>query len=272
MAEPAPASEVKLRSYQREMVDSFEKNLHEGKHPWLGIASPMQTGKSYLIGPLLQRMEQVLKIKPRVWILSSARVITDQILSDMIEQDFPEAVGRYDGVHKDLKRVTVASIPALQRALAELPAEAGPQVVVMDEAYFTQTPSVRKILAHFGLGEIQKQGRRTRVLPKAGKGWVVGFSGTGMGLEYYQPSGSLDLLTAIQEKYIRPMIGERVFPRGRTREVKGGLEGMIWWLAREANANLLAALYLERIDVPGYRRNLIFVPTIRHAELLQEAL
>jgi len=42
-----------LRSYQEKMLRTLGEDIQSDTAPWLGLASPMQTGKSHLIGPIV---------------------------------------------------------------------------------------------------------------------------------------------------------------------------------------------------------------------------
>jgi len=204
-------------------------------------------------------------------VLSSARIITDQLLKDLIGQ-VPETVGRFDAHHKDLdEKLTVASAFALVRHLDEFPAE-GPVILINDEAYSTQAPTFRNIYAHFGMGEVQQQGGIPVLIPKQGEGLVIGLSGTGGGLDGYHISHQMNLTEAIELGAVRQMRGERVAVDLSSQEGESFAEGqMIWWQATQENAEALAGIYAKHIH-GSYQKNLVFVPTIEHGELLLAAM
>src|SRR5690606_4556180 len=126
--------------------------------------------------------------------------------------------------------ITVASIYTLyKKAQLEQFPPGRKRVILMDEASFTQTPIVRRILTHFGLArEVQVEGR-PRLIPQAkAKTRLIGLSGTGEGLDGYRVSGHWSLLDAVEENWVRRMEGERVFPTIGTEKRKSASERMIW--------------------------------------------
>lgn len=268
---PREIKPYNLRDYQQKMVEALYEDAMSEASPWLGLASPMQTGKSFLAGPAIQRLREVYGPKARFIVLSSAKVITRQVLGDLLEGFNPAEVGRYDASTKQVRNVTVASVHTLVRHLGEFTHD-GPTILVNDEAYSTQSPTFRAIYTHFGLGEVVGEGRQSVMKPKAGNGLVVGLSGTGAGLEGYKISGQLNILDAITQGWIRHMSGDRVLlsiPAEKRQSVEE--QDMIWWPATESNAEALADIYDQHLH-GAYRRNAIFVPTITHAELLRDAL
>lgn len=263
----------KLREYQGRMLQGVKNALVSGEHPWIGIASPMQTGKSYLAGPLIEILREHFGPKTRFLILSSARVITGQVIDDL-STGFPVSrIGRFDGLVKDPKEITVASIYALARNLEDFRRGSDPVVIINDEAYSTQTSTVGKIYSHFGFATRQNdEQKRVVYAPRQGHGVVIGLSGTGAGLKDYTLSGELTLFDAIKEGWIRHMEGERVMLTLLSKDVGGvGAEKMIWWDATELNAGLLTKIYEDKIH-SRFADCLVFVPTIEHGELLQEAM
>ncbi|HSA59325.1 MAG TPA: DNA-directed RNA polymerase subunit alpha C-terminal domain-containing protein [bacterium] len=261
----------KLRAYQEGMVEGLRNDVRAQASPWLGLSSPMQTGKSRLTGPIVHMLRQEMGDDLRVLILTSGRVITGQMMEDLAEGLPPGEVGRYDGLVKTPKSVTVTGTLALVRNLDLFPA--GPKtVVILDEAYATQSPSVGRILEHFGLARRASKEEGGLLVPVAGNGLVIGFSGTGAGLDGYKISGSLSLLEAMEAGWIRHMRGERqrVHIESQKMTSKGG-ERMVWWKATPANAEFLAELFDQKIHSAS-RRSLVFVPTIRHGRLLKKAL
>jgi superfamily II DNA or RNA helicase len=268
-AEAATAA-WRLRSYQEKMLEGLREDLRSGTSPWLALSSPMQTGKSLMTGPIIRMLRQELG-DVRVLILTSSRVITQQIEEDLLGGFPADEVGRFDALVKQPRPVTVASTLSLARNLDRFPP--GPKtVLILDEAYSTQSPSVRRILRHFGLAERSTEGDRRRIVPASGNGLVIGFSGTGAGLDGYKISGRLSLLEAMEAGWVRHMRGERLPVRieGQRMLATGG-ERMIWWKATPKNAEFLARLFEEKIR-PEARKSLVFVPTIRHGRLLQKAL
>jgi superfamily II DNA or RNA helicase/DNA-directed RNA polymerase alpha subunit len=264
-------SAYELRHYQGDMLKGFGLDLDFQVSPWLGIASPMQTGKSYLIGPMIRMLRSSYGLKARVIILSSARIITDQILNDLLA-GFPEQeVGRFDRERKEIRPITVASTRSLVNHLEEFDHD-GPTILINDEAYTTQSRSHRAIYTHFGLGEIVGRGKNSVMQLKAGNGLVVGLSGTGAGLEGYHLSEHYNLLDAIEEGWVRKMHGERVPMTIPATEKRSALESqMIWWNPTEENARALANLYDQKIH-GRFRKNLVYVPTTKHAQVLRDAL
>lgn len=272
--EVSASREVKsytLRDFQEQMLRSIHEDVLKGVSPWLGLASPMQTGKSFLAGPIIQRLREVYGPQARFIVLTSARVITKQVKNDLLEGFSDNEVGVYDGKNKQIQTVTVASVFTLIRHLKDF-VHQGPTILINDEAYSTQAPMYRAIYTHFGLGEIVKQGGKTMMRPKVGNGLVVGLSGTGVGLEGYKMSGQLNILDAIDQGWIRHMRGDRVMltiPSEKRESVED--RDMIWWEATQANAETLSVLYGQYI-YGKYARSSIYVPTIAHAELLKDAL
>lgn len=261
----------RLRSYQQRLLESLERDVARVASPFLGIASPMQTGKSALIPFIIQMVQRYFGEAIRVFVVTSSHITTNQISGDLTRMLGEDAVGRLDGPVKELKRVTVSSIFTLRPYLSLFPTDQ-PTVLIFDEAVWSQTPSGRKVIEYFGLGEQKKMGRRTRVFPKKGNGLIIGLSGTGWGLECYRVSDQLDILTAIDNGWVRHLIGKREFPEASAKEVQGTREPrMIWWLPTEENARVLADIYDERIH-GQYEKNQIFVPTIRHGKLLADEL
>jgi len=270
-AEPREIKPYNLRDFQEQMVGNIYEDVLNGVFPWLGLASPMQTGKSFLAGPVIQKLREAYGPKARFIVLTSSKIITKQVVADLLEGFPPEAVGRYDANSKQIRPITVASVHTLVRHLGDFTHE-GPTILINDEAYSTQSPMFRAIYTHFGLGEIVQEGSRSIMKPEAGKGVVVGLSGTGAGLDGYKISGQLNILDAIDQGWIRHMRGDRVIlsiPAEKRESVED--REMIWWPATEANAEVLADIYDQHLH-GTYRRNAIFVPTIKHAELLKEAL
>ncbi|MFO1519174.1 MAG: DNA-directed RNA polymerase subunit alpha C-terminal domain-containing protein [bacterium] len=262
-----------LRDYQRKMLNALREDVVNETNPWLGVASPMQTGKSFLAGPIIQMLREGLEPNTRFVVLSSARVITDQVVADLLEGFPSREVGRFDGNVKQVRTITVASAFSLARHLEDFTHD-GPTVLINDEAFSTQSPTFRRIYQHFGLAEEVKEGSATVLRPKAGRGLVIGLSGTGNGLEGYHTSGQLGLLEAIELGWIRHMRGERVMvetSRVTSEEKQSAEEGrMIWWEANEANAEALAEIYHQNL-YGRHHKNLVFVPTIEHARLLEAA-
>src|SRR5436190_22478328 len=118
----------------------------------------MQTGKSHLIGPMISMLRDKYGDDAQFIVLSSARIITDQLGRDLVGQ-LKEKVGRFDGHHKDIQNVTVASAWSMARNLDQFALEK-PVILINDEAYSTQAETFQKIYSHFGLGEIQKSDGR----------------------------------------------------------------------------------------------------------------
>ncbi|HEX5033244.1 MAG TPA: hypothetical protein VFW62_02075, partial [bacterium] len=207
---PRPQT-LALRGYQLEMLTGLRRDLQQNESSWLGLASPMQTGKSHLIPHIISMAEEVYGKNTEFIILSSARVITRQILGDLLGGFDPSQIGRLDGQVKDPKRITVASLYTLYKKsqLNRFPLDGRKRVILMDEAYFTQAPVVRRILTHFGLAqEVQVEGR-PRIIPQFHpNSRLIGFSGTGEGLSEYRVSGHLNLLDAVEGGWVRRMLGE----------------------------------------------------------------
>lgn len=259
-----------LRDYQKEMLQGLERDSDEKVSPWFGIASPMQTGKSHLIGPIIMTLEYNYK-NPQIIVLSSSRVITDQLMDDL-SQNFPgETIGRFDGIVKEPNRITVASAMSLARNLSSFDKQR-PVILINDEGFYTQAGSWRKIISHFGLGELYQEGEVKRIKPKAGNGVLVGLSGTGNGLEEYHISGEMTLIDAIDQGWVREMIGERVYPTGSFKKQKGSFGNFeTWWEPNEDNAEELVELFDQRIK-NHHHKSLIFVPTIRHGKLIRQVM
>lgn len=273
-----------LRDYQERMLVAIEQAVVEGDHSWLGLASPMQTGKSFLSGPLIELLQHYMPKETRYIVLSSSSTITRQSIGDLSKR-FGDRLGRFDGDIKDYnKPITVASMFAFSKHLGHFDPSV-PTVIINDEAYFTQSPSQRKIYEHFKLGEMRKResGRKQWLRPCANRmnpGLVIGLSGTGAGLEdYHVPEGgTYNILDAIDVGWIRHLRGRRVVLGKNQIEYQEGKdfetgEQMIWWKPTINNARKLAQIYHTRLHEKGHRdKNLIYVPTIQHAELMQRAL
>lgn len=260
-----------LRGYQSRMLGALESDIQGETAPWLGLAAPMQTGKSYLIGPIIAQVRRKFGPRARIIVLSSARVITDQLLKDLVGR-VEEPVGRFDADCKETRQnLIVASAMALSRHLEEFSPESA-AILVNDEAYSTQAPTFRKIYEHFGMGEVRRSEGASFLVPREGKGLVIGLSGTGAGLAGYHISHQMNLSEAIELGAIRQMIGERIAVDLASEEKGRSSEGaMIWWLPTRENAEALAEIYAEKIHA-SRPKSLVFVPTIRHGELFLEAL
>lgn len=261
----------RLRSYQKSMLTHLQEDLEGEVSPWLGIASPMQTGKSALIGRIIRIARRRFGESVRAIVVTSSENTTDQVIGDLRIALRGEPVGRFDRHVREVRSATVASIFSLFRYCSLFPTDQ-PAVLIFDQAAWTQTPIGRKIILHFGLGEEVTEEGKTRLIPKSGLGAVIGLSNTGWGLEGYHVSDKLDLWTAIKNGWIRHLVGDREFPKTTTMRVRSGMEKrMIWWRATRENAKILADIYDEKIH--GRRgKKMIYVPTILHGELLVEEL
>lgn len=267
----SPLEAEGLRDYQREMLDQLIQDLQQGEHPWLGLASPMQTGKSFLIAPIIERARRVFGEELKVTVLTSARIITDQVMEDLVGS-LGEEVGRFDGLDKAPQQVTVASVWSLRRHLEEFDPE-GPQLLINDEAFSTQAPTFQKIYTHFGFGNTYQDGKTTVMIPRRGTGAVIGLSGTGQGLEGYHLSGNLNLYQAIRGGWVRHMWGEqlRIYEVETEETAIPGRERLISWKPTPENAKILAEQFGDRIR-NEYSRSLLYVQTIQHGQLLSEAI
>jgi len=310
-----------LRDYQTRMLQGIERDVSSGASPWLGLASPMQTGKSKMKGPIIELLRHYMPAETRFIDVSSSSTITLQSLGDLMSPDpsnraLPgfayDEISRFDGSLDRSTRgpaaeksIVVASANSLARHL-DLFDPRRPTVLLFDEAYFTQSPTYRKILQHFSLGELSR-GPKSRIAPPSeGRHphrLLIGLSGTGAGLEGYRQSGEYNILDAIEDAYIRHLRGRRILLTkrpadagdGMTEEQKAALdlqsvtyeeskdektgEKLILWSPTQENARKLVAYYhfniYQRNRTAGLEKphkNFLFVHTIQQAELLQEAM
>ncbi len=264
---------VQLRPYQQEMLDRLREDLRSDVSPWLGIASPMQTGKSKMVAPIVEMLREELGSDIQIIILSSAKIITDQAIGDL-RSHFRETIAQFDARKKEIEgkkrpRIIVASARSLSEHLDALNPNLR-TVLINDEAYSTQTETFQRIYEHFRVGKVESIDGRTMMRPRKSNNRVIGFSGTGGGLEAYHVTAQYDLLRAIHEGWIRHMRGDRVMIKIDYEEKRGVNESMIWWKPTQRNADLLTEVYTQRIH-EKYPRSLVYVPTIEHGELLLEA-
>lgn len=263
-----------FRPYQQEMIDQLREDIRSKVSPWLGVAAPMQTGKSKMTGPIIEMLREEMGADVRVIILSSAKIITEQLLTDLRDH-LHEPIAQFDSRKKDvvkrtqMPRVIVASALSFAKHL-DLFDPHTKTVLINDEAYSTQTETFCKIYEHFKVGTLENIDGRSLLRPHESQNRVIGFSGTGGGLEGYHVSAQYDLLSAIQDGWIRHMHGDRVMMKLDNEERRLGSERMIWWKATDQNADLLVEIYLDRIH-GKYNRSLVYVPTIQHGELLLKA-
>lgn len=261
---------IQLRPYQKVMQDRLREDIQDQVSPWLAVASPMQTGKSRMIGPIIGMVRKELGRKTNVVILSSARIITKQLVEDLTGQ-FSEPIGRFDGLEKNVQSITVASVYSMADHLDQFPVR-GQTLLINDEAYSTQSPTYRRIYQHFGLGEVQEIDGSSRLVPRPGKGLVIGLSGTGGGLEGYHVSAQFSILDALDAGVIRNMRGDRlVLTIDSDTHYDANGETMIWWRGTPESARALAEIYAERLH-SNYPKTMVYVPTIEHGQLLLEAL
>ncbi|HEX5036700.1 MAG TPA: DEAD/DEAH box helicase family protein [bacterium] len=246
---PSLPAAFRPRPYQAEFLEGLRRDLREASHPLLGLVSPMQTGKSLSAGKIISLLDRMFG-EQNVLVLSSSRVITSQLLEDLGLMLSPDDLGRFDGLQKQVRRVTVASVFSLVRRLDDFDRHHF-RFVINDEAYFAKAPIWQKVLDYFLYDHL------------------IAFSGTGQGLEEYKISGRLDFLRAIEEGWMRDMEGERAFMAGEFTRQHSSLEQMIWWKPTSENARALAEVYGERIK-GRFEKNLVYAPTIRHAELVKE--
>lgn len=264
------ATPLPLRPHQREAFASVLKAIAADQGPWYSVAMPMQTGKSHLTGPFARGLRERYK-NCQVVVVSSSTVISDQILGDLQAEMPGESIGRLDGSHNDIQEVTVASIRSLANNLSSF----NPRrktVLIFDEAYSTQSQMHRDVIRYFGLGTVENVGGCSRLVPRRSKSnsLLIGYSGTGQGLEGYHPSYQLSLLDAVDAKLVRDMVPLRQLMKVESVEKKAPDQNMIWWKADEASAEKLAEVYMQQLGET--RKTLVFVPTIEHARLLQTAL
>lgn len=263
-----------LRPYQREMLAGLSRDIEGKVSPWLGLSSPPQTGKSDMIPRIIEllRFHFIWGPETRIYILTSARVITDQVVKDLTSGLPSHEIGRFDGrPGRAIRRITVCSIPAMARNLKLFP-PTEETVLINDEGITTQTGSCRRIYTHFGLGQMVREGKKLVLRPRTGNGLVIGLAGTAGGLFGYHKSGALDLMTSVRDGWIRPLEGEPIHLRDvTTQKRRGHGERMIWWRATRQNALRLADVYDQKIR-GRFANSLIYVPTIRHGRLLTETL
>lgn len=265
---PPVTSKPVLRPFVRDFIDEVERLTPLGGQRWLGFIAPMQTGKSKSIGPLIDRVGHKFE---RVLVMTASDIATQQIHADLAARDPSRTTGRIDATHKDLLDVTVASVWTLVHVLQEVPSDK-PTLVVLDEAFHLQCQTLRKILTRLGVAEPNPENPR-KIVPATTDSLLVALSGTAAGLDpNCHVAGRLDMLDAIDQKWIRHTHGQRVFPKEiKTESKQVDSHEEIWWEATPENAWRLACEY--RNHVAGkYRKNLIYAPTIKHAELLNEAL
>jgi len=183
----------------RYLLDDFTITHNTGKtvvfahlvgQPWVG-------GKRVLVlahrGELLkQAMNKIRRVNPG--------------LTCEIEQAELRAGGA---------QVVVASVPTLQRKrLAALdPKEFG--LIVIDEAHHATAPSYRAILSHFGADTPEA------AVPVAGFTATPGRSdGVGLSAVFEEIAYEMDLPTAIEDRWLVPLVGHSVRTEGNLRGVK----------------------------------------------------
>jgi len=258
------------KPFQEVMLARLRTDMRNRISPWLGLAAPMQTGKSAMTKNVIEMIFEELGNDTDVIVLSSARIITEQLLGDLRSQ-FNVAVSRFDGLVKDKRRrITVASTVSMANHLDRFSTQRR-TVIINDQAFSTQSDSCRSIYTHFGLGEVVGEGASSRLVPRQGDGLVIGYSGTGGGLEGYHVSAHLDLLSAIKLRLVRHLRGERIDLRVSFEESHAGEERIITWAPTQTNAEMLAEIYGERL-LPHYGKTLVYVSTIAHGRLLQKVL
>ncbi|MDO8518983.1 MAG: DEAD/DEAH box helicase family protein, partial [Deltaproteobacteria bacterium] len=264
---PGPST---WRPYQTRMIESVVRDAAAGDFSWLALASPMQTGKSFITRLIIERLRELWGEDTLFIFLSASRIITSQTLKDL--GNFPaDQVGRFDAEAKEIRPITVAGFRTLAPNLDQFPRNRR-VVLINDEAFFTQSPSFQKIYCYFGLGETSREDGRVLMSPKRGQGLVIGYSGTGSGLAGYHLSGQLDLLTAMQDGWVRNIIAEQIPFQTETVRASGAWDGsMIWWKPTPENADALVKAFYERVE-GRQDKALHFVPTIEHAELYMQAL
>lgn len=282
-----------LRDYQVRMLYKFRADIRNKVANWMGLASPMQTGKSYLTGPAIEMMQREFGNNTRFIILASSKVTTMQIIGDLLTHFKYDEIGRFDAeVKQNDKSITVASVYSLHTNLEKFALKPGEKVVIVnDEAYFTQAPIYRAIYEHFGMGKVQEMDGRMLLGPiENPRGIVLGLSGTGAGLEGYEVSDQLGLMEGITKQWIRDLHGERLILKRKpaatektivseedaratisTQEVVEDGEEMIWWEPTLENAIKLREIYNRKIFKGGFKKPLIFVPTIEHGNVLMKA-
>lgn len=258
----------RYRPYQRTQIPAVVSALG-GEHRWISVAAPMQTGKTTIIGPVIRKLAQASGSFDTL-ILTAGTLQAGQIYGDLLRQFSDADIGFFRGKERPTSRIVIGNIYVVAKHLDQFNPDHH-RLVVLDEAVMTQCKTLRRILVHLGLGEEVTVGRYQVVRPIHGESRLLGFSGTGLGLTGYHCSARLDLLTAIEEGWVRDLEGRQVSLQGNTVRMRGGGQKMVWWRATPANAKRLARLYHEEIHQNGYRQNLIFAPSRAHEACLLAA-
>ena len=281
---------------QVDIVRGVTSGFVAGDYPWLGIASPMQTGKSYATVPIINRIGGSFE---RVIVLCDSKAAYAERRDALFDEYGEDNVGQYNGKVKNLKHTNIAMMQTLVNHLDQLSPDKK-TLILLDEAITTQRDTVRKILHHLGLGTVNTNtaarakgpltdaqlSRGKFIPPEKSKHLLVGLSGTGGGLDGYHVVSRYDMLDAIQDARVRHLIGDQVYLGSASTyrrstddpdqeevefvEKERIADTQIWWKATERNARILARVYLDRIyDNPDIaKKDMIFVPTIKHGELL----
>jgi hypothetical protein len=250
----------------------------------------MQTGKSHATVPIINRIGESFE---RVVVLCDSRAAYAERRRALEATYGSDQVGQFSADVKDPKLINVAMMQTLVNHLDKFSPDER-TLILLDEAITTQQPTVRQILHHFGLGTVNtkaaarakrpltpKQLKRGKFIPPSeSEHLLVGLSGTGGGLDGYHVVGRYDMLDAINDKRVRHLVGDQV-SLGRAAKYRVTFEEkklvddiQIWWRATSKNARVLAKVYFDRIyenpDTNG--RDMIFVPTIKHGDLLLNEL
>jgi len=256
------------RPYQQRIFDGLKEDACTPRFPWLGIVSPMQTGKSHLTPDIIR---DIGKDYDQIIVLTNSRIANDQLYSDLSTQF--EEIGLLDEHHKSVEKITVASMHTLARKLGTYYPEDKKTLIIMDEAFSTQCATMRIILSYFNLGVGHLRHGRF-YSPEHSNNLLIGYSGTAAGSTGYYVSGKYSLQEAIKDGWVRNLVGSQIKVSNHDIEAETRRQvsqKLVWWKPTKLNANSLANIYFDKIH-GNHEKNLIYVPSIKHGELIEEAL
>lgn len=280
-----------LRPYQEGLLDHLVTGIEALEHPWLGIISPMQTGKSKLIGPLIEEALELEDYQDATFlVVTYSRRANKQVYEDLVAQFGEEQVGRHGGKPKEKKNirnpiVVIGSNSIVRNKTLQnfgKPKKLGwkigetPTVIIHDEAFLSLSPGMKTVHKHFGL--MDEHGK-LKMGPKGGR--VIGLAGTpDRSPDYYHigTGGTYALASAWDDGYIRHVdaFTQRFSAQEldyETRTEVGGYQNIRWKLDKEEkNARALAVSIKKHVYDQDSKKSLIYVPTTEHAEVLYGVL
>lgn len=260
---------IPLRDYQRGQIQQIVETIDAKKDRGV-LRAPTQTGKTMIIGPLVQRTAGRFPNKMAL-VISPARVITHQIIDDLRLTAPALRVGIFDANRKDMDGeydIIVASAYTLAREAhlgKFLPDFFG--LVVIDEATYALAATWRKILKHFGFldfrGAIQNVEGRFLLGLTADPFSLKAIFGEGniirsFGIHWFMQHGYLHQITGIQERY-DPTLETELVEQAEELYSVPTLEAI----------RKLAVLNVYRKHLEG-EKAMIFTSTIAHAKAHEE--